>query len=145
MEGSKVTGIQWGFSALPLKCRDFPSFSESFNNITACKWWNPYIHYNCAFRNTLLIGFEYLTMKFFTKWCPLWMTESFEDVSFIHNHDPLTLYQFTCLPVQCSKKVFSTTFPVFCCPCPNFLETCCRHQSQNECGLSVWTCNIWSL
>ena len=39
-EGSKVTDIQCWFSALFLTCRDFSGFSESFNDIMDCRWWN---------------------------------------------------------------------------------------------------------
>ncbi|XP_038587675.1 butyrophilin subfamily 1 member A1-like isoform X5 [Micropterus salmoides] len=47
----------------------------------------------------------------------------------------LTCFQLTCSPVKCSKQVFyehSSTFPVFCCPCPSFFGTCCRHQIQSQ-------------
>jgi len=64
----------------------------------------------------------------------------------------LTCFQLTCSPVECSKLEFfqhSSTFPVFCCPCPSFFGTCCRHQIQNE-GIfakntKVWTWHVLSL
>ena len=42
-EGSKVTAIQCWFWALLLTCRDFSRFSESFDDIMDCRWWNPSI------------------------------------------------------------------------------------------------------
>ena len=47
----------------------------------------------------------------------------------------LICFQLTDSPVECSKQVFfkhSSNFPVFCCPRPSYLETCCRHPIQNE-------------
>lgn len=46
--------------------------------------------------------------------------DAFEDAPFIPNHDTITCYQPTCLPVEHSKQVMehSAYFPVFCSPCP---------------------------
>ena len=54
-------------------------------------------------------------------------------ITFPFNNNPimtLSCFQLTCSPVECSKQFFesSSTFPVFCCPCPSFFGTRCGHQ-----------------
>ena len=63
----------------------------------------------------------------------------------------LPCFQWTCLPVECSNQVFfehSSTFPVFCCPCPSFFGTYCWHSNSlnivwkgfaNHCILFLFT------
>ena len=44
---------------------------------------------------------------FIKSWHPfLWATESFQDALHIPNHDTVTCYQWTCLPVECSYRCF---------------------------------------
>ena len=46
------------------------------------------------------------------------------DAPFQTSH-AITCLQWSCLPVECPKQFLedSTSFPVFCCSCPNLLET----------------------
>ena len=117
----------------------------------------PYIPCKCTLRNVVLKLLDYLLPQLFTKWWPsphpcLWTT--FWEASFIPNQDThlFPMNQFTCGMFQTVFFEHSSTFPVFCCPCPRFFGTCCWHQIQNEWilakklpSLSVWTLNILSL
>lgn len=42
------------FSSLPLSCRDFPRFTEYFDDIMGYRWWNPKRLCKWAFRKTFL-------------------------------------------------------------------------------------------
>lgn len=39
-EGWKITAVQYRFLALLLVYRDFSGFSETFNAVLYCRWWN---------------------------------------------------------------------------------------------------------
>ena len=79
---------------LPLRWRDFWIF-----------WWTAGSFANTVFNKAVKLG-SYL-----------WKTEPFEDAPFINN-DTITCYQWTRLPVGCSKQVFWTFshFPILSSP-----------------------------
>ncbi len=59
----KTTGIQQMSSALSLTHRDFSSFSESFDDVMHCRWWDLQ-----SFCNLTLIVFHNLFKHSFTDW-----------------------------------------------------------------------------
>lgn len=60
-------------------CRAFSRFSESFNGVLSCRWWNSRIPGNCGLRNVLLKLLDYFPCSFHTvvnlPFPCLWSTE----------------------------------------------------------------------
>lgn len=50
-EGSKVTSIQYWLSSLVLTCGDIARISESFDDITGCRWRNTHFSFIHKLRN----------------------------------------------------------------------------------------------
>lgn len=63
-EGSKVTSIQYWLSSLILTCVDIARISESFDDITGCRWWNTRFSCILTLRNILKL----LDTCFLMKW-----------------------------------------------------------------------------
>ncbi len=63
-EGPKTTGIQQRSSALSLMHRDFSSFSESFDDVMHCRWWDLQSLCNLTLRNVVFKVFHNLFMLF---------------------------------------------------------------------------------
>ncbi len=53
-EGPKTTGIQQRSPALSLTHKDFSSFSESFDDVMHCRWWDLQSLCNLMLRNVAL-------------------------------------------------------------------------------------------
>lgn len=117
-ERSTIMGIQRWFWALSLTCRDLSGFSESLYDIMDCSKFFATLHWEMLFLNFRLFAHAVLPKWWTSPYSYLWT--SFEDAPFIPSHDRITCYQSTRLPVECWTQVFC--FPVFWCPCPNFLE-----------------------
>lgn len=66
----KATRIYWWFLVLPLTCRGFCKFSELFDDITDCWWWNPQIACNYEMRNIVLQLLDYLPSYHNVAGCP---------------------------------------------------------------------------
>lgn len=119
---------------LPFSCRDFYKFSECFDDIMDCKFFNCCIMGHRSFSHP-----------------SLWMGEPFNSAHFIPYRN-----QWTYLHGVCSEQAFFVF--VFCAlnnvlyilPLPQLFEMfACRHQIQNECVLtknknfwSVWHLNV---
>ena len=81
----------------------------------------------------------------------------FEDAPFIPSHEAITCYQWTSLPVECSKQVFffffdnSTTVIFYCYSCLNLFETYLSSNSElayiykNQRSWSWTLSNSWTL
>ncbi len=72
-EGPKTTGIQQRSSALSLTHRDFSSFSDSFDDVMHCRWWDLQSLCNLTLRNVVFKVFHNLFTHTFTDWrahCP---------------------------------------------------------------------------
>ncbi len=67
-EGPKTTGIQQRSSALSLTHRDFSSFSESFDDVMHCRWWDLQSLCNLMLRNVVFKVFHNLFTHSFTDW-----------------------------------------------------------------------------
>ncbi len=67
-EGPKTTGIQQRSSALSLTHRDFSSFSETFDDVMHCKWWDLHSLCNLMLRNVVFKVFHNLFTHAFTDW-----------------------------------------------------------------------------
>ena len=67
-EGSKVTGIQGWFSALPLTCSDFSRFSEPFDDIMDVDDEIPKFLAHGTLRNIVLKLFDDFLPQLSTKW-----------------------------------------------------------------------------
>ncbi len=67
-EGPKTTGIQQRSLALSLMHRDFSSFSEFFDGVMHCRWWNLQKLCNLTLRNVVFKVFHNLFTHSFTDW-----------------------------------------------------------------------------
>ncbi len=67
-EGPKTTGIQQRSSALSLTHRDFSSFSESFDDVMHCRWWDLQSLCHLTLRNVVFKVFHNLFSHSFTDW-----------------------------------------------------------------------------
>ncbi len=67
-EGPKTTGIQQRSSALSLTHRDFFSFSESFDDVMHCRWWDLQSLCNLTLRNIVFKEFHNLFTHSLTDW-----------------------------------------------------------------------------
>lgn len=86
----------------------------------------------------VLESFLFLEVSRFEGTPSLLVNEHFEDALFIHNHDPITCYQWAC-----SKQVFlehSTNFPAFCCTWSNLFDMCRRYRIQIK---QIFTVLAW--
>ncbi len=66
--GPEDTGIQQRSSALSLTHRDFSSFSESFDDVMHCRWWDLQSLCNLTLRNVVFKIFHNLFTHYFTDW-----------------------------------------------------------------------------
>ncbi len=67
-EGLKTTGIQQRSSALSLTHRDFSSFSESFDDVMHCRWWDLQSLCNLTLRNAVFKVFHNVFTHSFKDW-----------------------------------------------------------------------------
>ncbi len=67
-EGLKTTGIQQRSSALSLTHRNLSSFSESFDDVMHCRWWDLQSLCNLTLRNIVFKVFHNLFTHSFTDW-----------------------------------------------------------------------------
>ncbi len=67
-EGPKTTGIKQRSSALSLTHRDFSSFSESFDDVMHCRWWDLQSICHLMLRNVVFKVFHNLFTHSFTDW-----------------------------------------------------------------------------
>ncbi len=59
LRAQKTTGIQQMSSTLSLTHRDFSSFSESFDDVMLCRWWDLQSLCNLTLRNVVFKVFHY--------------------------------------------------------------------------------------
>ncbi len=87
-EGPKTIGIQQRSSDLSLMHRDFSSFSESFDDVMNCSWWDLQSLCNLTLRNVVCKLFHNLFTHYFTDWGAsahlyIWETLSLQDIPFM--------------------------------------------------------------
>ena len=153
-EGSNVTDIQCWFWAFEISPDPLDllmiiwTVDDEIPEFLASVGWE------------MFLNWQFLLTRLFTKWWPsphpcLWTTEPYGDAPFTPNHDthlfPINL--FTCRKLQVFFE-HSSTFPLFCCPCPRFFfkrvagikfKMSEYLQKKKNNSLSVWTLNILSL
>lgn len=69
-----------GFQPPPLMCKNCSEFSDYFDEIMDCIWWNPSIPCDCMFRNCMLVNFSPCN----------------NNAPVLLSHNIVTCYQLTC-------------------------------------------------
>ncbi len=125
-EGPKTMGIQQRSSALSLTQRDFSSFSESFDDVMHCRWWDLQSLCNLTLRNVVFKVFHNLFMHFHTleSLCPsLLLRDSASLMAHFHwavQFDTvrygMQLCPFPLSEVVNGTKIANRTVPLFLVP-----------------------------
>ncbi len=138
-EGPKTTGIQQRSSALSLKHSDLSSFSESFDDVTHCRWWDLQSLCNLALRKVVFKVFHSLFTHSFTDWRAsvhlyFWEILSLWDNPFkaIHVKDLKSINLISCKMFYKLNLFKMSCFFSPLLPRANFFETCSRHQIWKE-------------
>lgn len=110
------------FSSLSLMCRDFCRFTESFDDIMGCRWWNPQIEWNEKHSKTIGI----LAYEVFQKVVNLSPSLLMKDSAF-QGFIKCLINLFTCRMIQSEISDLNLNFPRLW-PCPAFWKTSACHQ-----------------